>query len=1092
MGWKRWQFLVRTIIFLLVFVVLSSVGSNSISVPAVKTSGWSGWDSIDTIAILPQSDEFLDTATQELETCLEEMSGRSWTVVRGDTGSPAGAIAFDEAELESLGVPLPQHGIPSTNMWPEGNLLYGEATLAHTDGSSEGPFTVYDVSKRQLVYSGNADIHTGFRNIMVDKEGNAYFSVNTRGLAKYSPSTNQVTVLPITPLPGYLRASTRQAANGWIYAATNSPYTLFRFHPQTNAVETLGAAWGYTAHMVLDPTEKYVYYIPDAHGVAWSKGTPLLQYDVQKRTHKVIAFLNNVYESKYGYRLGGSYALDLDAEGKRLFINMNADDGSDGRLDGFGSPAMFVVHIPESETTYKAIPKLSFEDVASKVGIDGYPAAPLYNGYLHTSSWGDVNNDGWIDLLAGTFFQSPALVTNKLLLNKNGVFEDAGQPAIEIEGRASGSVFADFDNDEDLDLYISNNTQDAASPQNEPSHILRNDNGIFTDVTAGSGIEVQSIGGRQVAVLDYNGDNLLDLFIVADALRGIGPTVLLKNKGNLKFENVTAAVGIPSDVQGLGLAVGDVNNDGWPDIFVAGGARTGTLLQDNRNYLFIANRDGTYRQFTGNVFDWRPFNGGYEDWVSGAAFCDLNRDGRLDLVIAHHFGSSAELGVGAPLRVYLNRGNDANGNPVFEDITSKTGMPNIVSKSPHVEIQDFDNDGWPDIYTSVRIDTSDGNTAPLIFLHNGLTAGDPAFTSPNIINPHYFAGGPVADFNRDGKLDIFLNEFRSVKGTPTPSVLFRNIGAPGNWLQVKYSDGTNTMGVGAKVKIYKAGTSTLLGFREISPAFGWSSSQPAIAHFGLGDEEFIDVVVEMPFGGPVYTETNVPANRMIVMPNPEIERPAHLGLQKIAVRDTSNSFIQDRDGLPSHTVASTAPTVDFVPYPLAHLNGNPWSQWGAGLVASDGKFYTAIGDHLGKDGNSYVYEYDPITKKLKCIGDAADATRHVSGSWGHGKIHSQINEGKDGYIYMTTYWGTRSGLVFDGNYQGSVILRYPLNTVAAGSNAFLGWDVNGDGAVNIFDMVLIGQHWGETGLAGWIREDVNKDGTINILDMIIVGQHWTG
>ena len=54
------------------------------------------------------------------------------------------------------------------------------------------------------------------------------------------------------------------------------------------------------------------------------------------------------------------------------------------------------------------------------------------------------------------------------------------------------------------------------------------------------------------------------------------------------------------------------------------------------------------------------------------------------------------------------------------------------------------------------------------------------------------------------------------------------------------------------------------------------------------------------------------------------------------------------------------------------------------------------------------------------------------------------------------------------------------------------WDVNGDGAANVLDMVLVGQHWGETGLTGWIREDANEDGTVNVLDMIVIGQNWTG
>jgi hypothetical protein len=58
--------------------------------------------------------------------------------------------------------------------------------------------------------------------------------------------------------------------------------------------------------------------------------------------------------------------------------------------------------------------------------------------------------------------------------------------------------------------------------------------------------------------------------------------------------------------------------------------------------------------------------------------------------------------------------------------------------------------------------------------------------------------------------------------------------------------------------------------------------------------------------------------------------------------------------------------------------------------------------------------------------------------------------------------------------------------------AYAGWDVNADGSVNVLDLVLVAQHSGETGSAGWEREDVNADGTVNILDLILIGQHWTG
>ena len=99
------------------------------------------------------------------------------------------------------------------------------------------------------------------------------------------------------------------AADGWIYATTNGPAnTLFKFNPATSQVVKLGPAWGYTTHMVLDPTGRYVYSMPDAHGAAFSKGAPVLQFDTQTVTWKVIAFLNDFYESRYGFRLGGTYA----------------------------------------------------------------------------------------------------------------------------------------------------------------------------------------------------------------------------------------------------------------------------------------------------------------------------------------------------------------------------------------------------------------------------------------------------------------------------------------------------------------------------------------------------------------------------------------------------------------------------------------------------------------------------------------------------------------------------------------------------------------------------------------------------------------
>ncbi|MFV0526927.1 MAG: hypothetical protein ACK5RL_20790 [Acidimicrobiales bacterium] len=119
----------------------------------------------------------------------------------------------------------------------------------------------------------------------------------------------------------------------------------------------------------------------------------------------------------------------------------------------------------------------------------------------------------------------------------------------------------------------------------------------------------------------------------------------------------------------------------------------------------------------------------------------------------------------------------------------------------------------------------------------------------------------------------------------------------------------------------------------------------------------------------------------------------------------------------------TDPRVMAARYPRPDHPGNPWSQWGQGIVLDDGRVITAIGDHMGVDGNAYLYVYDPGAGTLRQFGDVLGALDHRAGSWGYGKIHSPMVRGSDGYVYLTTYYGTRRGLVFDDNYRGDVLFR---------------------------------------------------------------------
>jgi hypothetical protein len=116
-------------------------------------------------------------------------------------------------------------------------------------------------------------------------------------------------------------------------------------------------------------------------------------------------------------------------------------------------------------------------------------------------------------------------------------------------------------------------------------------------------------------------------------------------------------------------------------------------------------------------------------------------------------------------------------------------------------------------------------------------------------------------------------------------------------------------------------------------------------------------------------------------------------------------------------------TVRAAVYPHPEYEGNPWSQWGRGVLTHDGRFLSAIGDHRGKDGNSYFYEFDPDSSQLTLVGDVMSVVEHREGDWGYGKIHGALVR-DDCFVYAATYWGSRRGLEYQGTYHGDHLLRW--------------------------------------------------------------------
>ena len=511
-------------------------------------------------------------------------------------------------------------------------------------------------------------------------------------------------------------------------------------------------------------------------------------------------------------------------------------------------------------------PSLSFLDVTASAGL----REPLAGLMGHGAAWGDVDADGRLDLFVGGFCDrpdaeyqpAPGPVPSRLLLQTpDGRFESTGQTAVEFFGRTSGAVFLDLDNDADLDLYVANNARSRStrteglqrSAQLLQSRLFRNDRGLFSDITDSSRACPSALhSARNIGVLDFDNDGLLDLLVLEDRFVGPGQTprsVLLRNRGDLTFEDANRSAHLPDNLHGLGLAIGDLNADHRPDFFVG-----------HSNRLFLSTGGSSYREAVelSDVFDHHPTDA--EDWPCGASFADLDLDGDLDLVVSTHH---------APARnhVYLNDGLEA-GIPRFRDVTTAVGLGDEVPvKCPHVEVQDFDNDGWPDIFFSAGWRQPDGSTMPLIFRNEGLRDGLPRFRPPRPIQPPmvYYPAAPSADFDRDGRLDLFLTNWFS----DDHSHLLRNTSPIRHWLDVRViGRSINRMGIGTRIEIFREGhldqKAHLLGLREIATGYGYASGQPAVAHFGLGDHTQVDLRATLP-DGQTLQRRSVQADQVLVL-----------------------------------------------------------------------------------------------------------------------------------------------------------------------------------------------------------------------------------
>lgn len=544
-------------------------------------------------------------------------------------------------------------------------------------------------------------------------------------------------------------------------------------------------------------------------------GTPLgVQFvDVAKQ-----AGLN--VETIFGGEHRNKYLLETTGCGA-AFFDYDHDDWLDiflvngWRLEGFPKGQEPVCHL------FKNNRDGTFTDVTLKAGL-------AHSGWGQACCVGDYNNDGWNDLFV-TYYGQNALFRN----NGNGTFTDVTKEAGLVQDRLrwnSGCCFVDYDKDGHLDLFVGN----------------------YID------LDLKKTPTPEQANCTYKG------ILVACGPPGLegGKNLLYRNNGNGTFTDVSEKAGMGGTLgtYALGVVAADLDNDGWPDIYVANDSTSATF--------YVNQKDGTFKDQAieaGVAYspDGKPQAG------MGVSIGDYNRDGLLDIVKTNFAGDTDSL--------YMNLGEGS-----FDDRTYQAGLGiNTRLLGWGVSFIDIDNDGWLDIlvanghvYPEVEGTQVDAAYAERKYLYRNLRNGQFEDVSLNggsgIITPAKARGFAIGDFDNDGDLDAIVNCVNA-----SPQLLRCDSTLNRNWIKIRLVGvKSNRTGIGARIKVVaqtgappltaKPG-SPLTQIDEVRSSNGYYSSSDLRIHFGLGEAKKADLVEIRWPSGAVDTLKDLNANRLYVI-----------------------------------------------------------------------------------------------------------------------------------------------------------------------------------------------------------------------------------